>query len=320
MTVQVDHTILQFAIECLVEILHDGCAFQFRSLEVSLNIIDKYGKALCSVAEIRGHRTSCWRAFQHQPCIAKMHLRAADHAIGIAVVVMLTESEDSRQPARSPPQHRDTRCAEARCLSAPNDSSTCVKIKPACGSRQVNRSLPDLCNLIGRLQRTLLIAPGASLRANQNEYRHAQQQTFQHVVISMRKMLHEPSAALCLLAQRRRRPLRQALPSCESRRTFPWPPASVPERGLRWRRHRLVSQRCSQTDITLQRDWVEKTGADFCNFRFKIELCDLRIFGFGGELASDRSLACSRRAKIDRWRGGKTARFCVRSKAKRGIA
>ena len=53
MSIQVDHAVLQFAITGLVEILHDRGAFQFCSLEVSLHIIDKYGEALCPVAQIR---------------------------------------------------------------------------------------------------------------------------------------------------------------------------------------------------------------------------------------------------------------------------
>src|ERR1035437_499467 len=98
MSIQVDHTVLQFAIDRLVEIFHDFGALQFRSLEVSLNIIDKYSEALCSVAEVRWYGAARGRAFQHHPGVTKMHLRTADQAIPITVVVMLAESEDSTQP------------------------------------------------------------------------------------------------------------------------------------------------------------------------------------------------------------------------------
>jgi hypothetical protein len=56
---------------------------------------------------------------------------------------------------------------------------------------------PVLRDLIGRLHRPL-ISPRASLGPNQNQDGHAQQQAFQHVVISMRKMLREQSTSLGL--------------------------------------------------------------------------------------------------------------------------
>lgn len=44
-SIQVDHAVLQFAIARLVEVFHGCGALQFRSFEVSLDIIENYGEA-----------------------------------------------------------------------------------------------------------------------------------------------------------------------------------------------------------------------------------------------------------------------------------
>lgn len=54
MSIQIDDAVLPFSIDCFVEILHNCGAFQFRSFEMSVDIVDKHGKTLRSIAEICG--------------------------------------------------------------------------------------------------------------------------------------------------------------------------------------------------------------------------------------------------------------------------
>ena len=62
MAFQVFDSILPFAINGFVEILHNLGARRFRPVEVSINIVDEDGQALSSVAELRRALGACWCA------------------------------------------------------------------------------------------------------------------------------------------------------------------------------------------------------------------------------------------------------------------
>ena len=95
---QVLHSVLSFAIECLVQLLDDLGACRLRSFIVRVHIVDEYCQALSSVADFRRTAPAWPRAIEHNPGFAEMHLRAFDRPVGLAITVMLGETECFRQP------------------------------------------------------------------------------------------------------------------------------------------------------------------------------------------------------------------------------
>jgi hypothetical protein len=98
MTFKVLHSVLTFAISGLVQFLNDLGACRFSSLEVRINIVDEYCKALSLMPDLRGAGAPRSRAIEHYPGIAEMHLRAIDSPAMFAITVVLGEIEYSRQP------------------------------------------------------------------------------------------------------------------------------------------------------------------------------------------------------------------------------
>lgn len=101
MAFQVFDSILPLAVGGLVQVLHDPGACRPRSFEVRIHILDEYGEALRSIPGVR--RTIAPpprgierpRAIEHDPGIAKMHLRALYR---LAIAVVLDETERFREP------------------------------------------------------------------------------------------------------------------------------------------------------------------------------------------------------------------------------
>ena len=93
MAVEVLGCVLELAIDGFVKILQDLGACRFCSLEMRINIINKHGQALRSIAELRGARSAWSCSMDHNPCVAEMHLRAADRPCGIAIAVVFDEAE-----------------------------------------------------------------------------------------------------------------------------------------------------------------------------------------------------------------------------------
>jgi len=92
-TIEVLRSVLEFAIDGLVEILHDPGARRFCSLEVRVNIVDEHGQALSFKADLRRTGPAGSNSVEHDPSLAEMHLRTTDRAFRVAVAVMLDESE-----------------------------------------------------------------------------------------------------------------------------------------------------------------------------------------------------------------------------------
>jgi hypothetical protein len=91
-------TVLEFAIDSLVEILQDLGTRRFRPLEVRIDMVDKQSQALRSVAEFCRTRAALSRPYQHDPGVAEMHLRAASR---IAIAVVLGKTEGFAEPGNS---------------------------------------------------------------------------------------------------------------------------------------------------------------------------------------------------------------------------
>ena len=71
-SIEVLNSILTFAIDGLVQLFHDLRARRFRSLEMSINILDKHRQALRPEAELRRAPASCSRPINHDPRVAQM--------------------------------------------------------------------------------------------------------------------------------------------------------------------------------------------------------------------------------------------------------
>jgi hypothetical protein len=98
MAFKVFDSVLPFAIDSLVQLLHDLGAYRFRSFEVRINIVHEYCQALSLAPDLRGAGAPWSRAVEHYPGIAEMHLRALDPPAWFAITVVLRETECFRQP------------------------------------------------------------------------------------------------------------------------------------------------------------------------------------------------------------------------------
>src|SRR5258707_368177 len=98
MTFNVFGSVLSFAVDRLVEFLHDLGVSGLRSFEVRINIVYEYCQALRLVPDLRGTGAPWARAIEHYPSITEMHLRAFYPPAWFAITVVLGETECFRQP------------------------------------------------------------------------------------------------------------------------------------------------------------------------------------------------------------------------------
>src|SRR5215831_14713747 len=91
MAIEVLDAVLPLAVASLVEFLNDLGACRFRPAVVAIDILDEHREALSSVAQLRGACVTGVRPIEHDPCVAEMHLRAADRSTRFAIAVVLAE-------------------------------------------------------------------------------------------------------------------------------------------------------------------------------------------------------------------------------------
>ena len=85
--------ILEFTVNSFVRFFENLGASRFCSLEMRFNILDKYGEALSSGAELRRGRSTWFWPMDHNPGIAEMHLRAACRSRRVAIAVVFGEAK-----------------------------------------------------------------------------------------------------------------------------------------------------------------------------------------------------------------------------------
>src|SRR5665213_1280120 len=98
MSIQIFDSVLQLAVDGLLELIHDFVSSRLSSLKVRFYTLDKHFQALRSMAELRRRSKIRSDSFQHDPGIAKMHLCTADCSCSVTIVIVLFESEYSGEP------------------------------------------------------------------------------------------------------------------------------------------------------------------------------------------------------------------------------
>jgi len=100
MPFQIFRPVLPLAIFCLVKVLHNSGACQFRAVEVGVNVIDKNRERLRAVTGARGAREAWSSATEHDPSHAQTHLRALDRPARLPITVVLDEAKSLGQPGQ----------------------------------------------------------------------------------------------------------------------------------------------------------------------------------------------------------------------------
>src|SRR5262245_31677140 len=67
---------------------------------MGVNIYDEYRQALSLGSELRGTSTSGPRSIQHDPGIAKPHLRAFNPLVRFAITIVFSKTKSSLQPGQ----------------------------------------------------------------------------------------------------------------------------------------------------------------------------------------------------------------------------
>src|SRR5579872_1480064 len=98
MAFQILGSVLAFAIGGFMEILHDFDACRLRPFEMRVHIVDEYGQALTPAPGLGGAGAPRPRAIEHDPGVAEMHLCAIHPHPGLAIAVVLAETERFCQP------------------------------------------------------------------------------------------------------------------------------------------------------------------------------------------------------------------------------
>jgi hypothetical protein len=121
MASQILGSVLPFAVDRFVQILHDLGSRGFGPLEVTFDILDKNSQALRSEPKFRRSSSAGSGSSEHDPGVAQVHLCPADGATRFAVAIMLAEPERLCQPCASLGHILIKRCAAAKCCSARTD-------------------------------------------------------------------------------------------------------------------------------------------------------------------------------------------------------
>src|SRR5215471_456002 len=101
MAIKVLDAVLPLAVASLVEFLNDPGARPFRPAVVAINVLDEHRQTLSSVAQLGGSCVTGTRPLEHDPCVAEMHLRAADRSTRFAIAIVLSEPKSPGEPSHS---------------------------------------------------------------------------------------------------------------------------------------------------------------------------------------------------------------------------